>query len=51
MVHLILKFYQQTDGVAMGGPASSTTAEIYVQAHEQTNIYGTTPSKRLGTIC
>ena len=36
MVHLILKFYQQTDGVAMGGPASSTTAEIYAQAHEQT---------------
>ena len=27
------QFYQQTDGVAMGGPASSTTVEIYVQAH------------------
>ena len=24
-------FYQQTDGVAMGGPSSSTTAEIYIQ--------------------
>ena len=24
------QFYQQTDGVAMGGPASSTTAEIYM---------------------
>ena len=32
------KFYQQTDGVAMGGPASSTTAEVYMQAHEQTAI-------------
>ena len=30
------QFYQQTDGVAMGGPASSTTAEIYMQAHENT---------------
>ena len=25
-----------SDGVAMGGPASSTTAEIYMQGHEQT---------------
>ena len=24
------QFYQQTDGVAMGGPASSTTVEIYM---------------------
>ena len=24
------QFYQQIDGVAMGGPASSTTAEIYM---------------------
>ena len=31
-------FYQQTDGVAMGGPASSTTAEIYMQAQEGTAI-------------
>ena len=39
LVHLVLtttwytfnsQFYQQTDGVAMGGPASSTTAEIYM---------------------
>ena len=32
------QFYQQTDGVAMGGPASSTTAEIYIQAYERTAI-------------
>ena len=32
------QFYQQTDGVAMGGAASSTTAEIYMQAHESTAI-------------
>ena len=32
------QFYQQTDGIAMGGPASSTTAEIYMQAHESTAI-------------
>ena len=47
LVHLVLtttwytfnsQFYQQTDGVAMGGPASSTTAEIYMQAYEHTAI-------------
>ena len=32
------QFYQQTDGVAMGGTASSTTAETYMQAHESTAI-------------
>ena len=32
------QFYQQTDGDAMGGPASSATAEIYMQAHERTAI-------------
>ena len=32
------QFYQQTDGIAMGGPASSTTTEIYMQAHEHTAI-------------
>ena len=32
------QFYQQTDGIAMGGPASSTTAEICMQAHECTAI-------------
>ena len=46
-VHLVLittwytsnsQFYQQTDGVAMGGPAFSTTAEIYMQAYERTAI-------------
>ena len=31
-------FYQQTDGIAIGRPASSTTAEIYMQAYEQTAI-------------
>ena len=30
--------YQNTDGVAMGVPASSTTAEIYMQAYERTAI-------------
>ena len=34
--NFIHKFYQQTDGVAIRGPASSTTTEIHVQAHEQT---------------
>ena len=32
------QFYQQTDGVATRGPASSTTAEIYMQAYEHTLI-------------
>ena len=32
------QFCQQTDGDAMGGPASSATAEIYEQAHERTAI-------------
>ena len=47
LVHLVLittwytfncQFYQQTDGIAMGGSASSTTAEIYKQAYELTAI-------------
>ena len=47
LVNLVLKttwytfnsqFYQQTDGVALEDPASSTTAEIYMQAHERTAI-------------
>ena len=47
LVHLVLtttwytfnsQFYQQTDGVAMGCTASSTTAEIYMQAYERTSI-------------
>ena len=29
------QFYQTTDGITMGGPASSTTAEIYMHANEQ----------------
>ena len=32
------QFYQQADGVAIGGPASSTPAEIYMQAYERTAI-------------
>ena len=45
LVHLVLtttwyifnsQFYQQTDGITMGGPASSTIAEIYMQAYEHT---------------
>ena len=47
LVHLVLattwytfntQFYQQTDGVAMGGRPSSTTAEIYMQAYERIAI-------------
>ena len=47
LAHLVLtatryifnyQFYQQTDGVAMECPASSTTAEIYMQAYERTAI-------------
>ena len=29
------RFYQQINGVSIGGPVSSTTAEVYRQAHEQ----------------
>ena len=47
LVHLVLtttwytfhsQFNQQTDGVVMGGPASSTTREIYRQVYECTAI-------------
>ena len=47
LVHLLLtttrytfnsQFYQQTNDIAMGGPASSTTTEIYIQTHERTGI-------------
>ena len=39
LVHFEYQFYQQTDGVATSGPpASSTPAEIYLQAHEQIAI-------------
>ena len=47
LVHLVLtttwytlnsQFYQQTDGVAMRGTTSSTTAETYMQAYECTAI-------------
>ena len=33
------QFYQQTNGVAMVCPASSITAEIYMQAHERSAIF------------
>ena len=45
LVHLVLtttwytfnsQFYQQTDGITTGGPVSSITAEIYMQAYEST---------------
>ena len=48
LVNLVLtttfnsQFYQQTDGGAMRGLASSTTAEIYIQAHER-NAISTAP--------
>ena len=45
------QFYKEADGVTTGAPASSTTAEIYLQAHEETAIYYTAPSKSLGTTC
>ena len=32
------QFYEQTDDVAMGGPASSTTSELYMEAHGRTAI-------------
>ena len=32
------QFYHKIDDVAMGGPPSSTTAELYIQAHERTAI-------------
>ena len=32
------KFYQQIDGIAMRESASSTIAEINMQAHEQTTL-------------
>ena len=32
------QFYQKTDDVAMGGPASSTTVDIYMQARKHTAI-------------
>ena len=44
LVNLVLtttfnyQFYHQTDGVAMGRPASSTTVKIYKQSHEHTAI-------------
>ena len=47
LVHLVLattwytfnsQSYQQTDGASIGDPASSTTAETYMQAYERTAI-------------
>ena len=31
-------YYQQTEGIAMGGPPSSMVAEIYMQATETTAL-------------
>ena len=40
------KFLKQTDGVAMGGTASSVIAEIYLQTHKSTALTTTShPSK------
>ena len=45
------QFYQLTNGTAMGGPATSTTAEIYMQVHQKTAIsMALIHSKSLGTI-
>ena len=45
-------YYQQTEGVAMGGPPSSIVAEIYMQSIETTALATTShPPKRLGTPC
>ena len=35
------KFLTQTDGVAMGGPASSVVAELYMQHHDQRALIAT----------
>ena len=45
------KFLMQTDGIAIGGPASSVTSEIYRQAHKSTALTTTSnPPKNTGTI-
>ena len=38
IIYLQWEFHQQTDGVAMGGPASSIVAEIYMLSIETTAI-------------
>ena len=35
------QLYEQTDHASRAGPASSTTAEFYMQAHEETARYST----------
>ena len=56
VVHLVLtktwytfnfQFYQQTDSVAIGGQASSTTAKIYMQGYEHTAITATLHSRKV----
>ena len=42
------QFYEQTGGLAMGGPASSTTTEIYLQSHEQTVILTALHPEKVG---
>ena len=46
------EFYEQTDGNAMGGAASSPTAEIYIYAGYEENAMSncTKHSKNFGTI-
>ena len=46
------EFYEQTGGNAMGGPASSPTAEIYIHAGYEENAISncTKHSKSFGTI-
>ena len=38
-------FFKQTDGVAMGGPASSVVAEIYMQEHDKKALLCQMPPK------
>ena len=45
------QFYQQTDRVAMGGPEFNRSWNLYTYPWTHCNVYGTTPSKSLGTIC
>ena len=41
------QFYKQTDGVVMGGPVSSISAEVYMQAYERTAISTALPPPKL----
>ena len=41
------QFFRQTDGIEIGGAASSTTAEAYMQNHECTAISTTLQSRKI----